>query len=246
MVGGVWAGALRLRGRARGCCRRTGRRRWPRAPRTTNTTFSRRVVALIDSSGNVDTSTTTTAFSGTDVRTAVASGQDVWIGGGPPNGLVYTRRGGLGDGTMLTTNPSSYRYLGIFGDRIRPASRGWQTPRARTASRVNRTGTASIYLCNDLAQPMGGLLKFTVPAGYAGTGLWPLAWWIRTGFPGCRSLAARETAGGVVLYAVASNGSIVTAVDPDGGSGTPEWIVWAAAAGTNRFYRGIAVFGFRL
>lgn len=242
----------------------------------TDSTAFPRVVGIIDNSGNVDTTTSTTAYNATDIRGVALAGDMVYFGGGPgPTGttlwgLLYNRRGGSGLGTTLTLNPTSFRYLAIFNNQLWHSNSvtgffgagtiGVGLPSAPITGQatqflanttspygiavVNRTGTTSVYMCNDLAQPMGGLRKYT---DVGAPGLWPMAWWIRSNnFPGCRSIAALESDTGVRLYAVASNGTILTASDPDGNTVEPVWSVFLPAAGTNKYYRGIATFGFRL
>jgi hypothetical protein len=81
-----------------------------------------RTIGLITVAGTIDTSTTTTAFSGNNIRSATSTnGTDLWAVGGN-GGVVYTTKGASGAGTVVANNSTNNRYLNITSGQLYSSS----------------------------------------------------------------------------------------------------------------------------
>lgn len=82
------------------------------------TTDVDRIVARVDGTGNVDTSTRLgDAFAGTNPRSAVSvDGASFWVGGAA-GGVWYFPFAGT-DGTQIVDSPDNVRLVALFGDRL--------------------------------------------------------------------------------------------------------------------------------
>lgn len=69
-------------------------------------TSVKRVVAIVDLNGTVNTSTALSAFSSQAIRAAVINGPDIWVSGGS-GGIMYTSLGGTTHVQLTTTTARS-------------------------------------------------------------------------------------------------------------------------------------------
>lgn len=84
---------------------------------TTSAAFPR-VIGRIDANGVVDTSTTTTAFSTANIRSATSdNGTNIWAVGSA-SGVVYTTLGGSGAGTVVSNTATNLRVINNFGGQL--------------------------------------------------------------------------------------------------------------------------------
>jgi hypothetical protein len=85
---------------------------------STSTASVLRVIGRVDSSATVDTSTTTTSFSGGGIRGATSdNGTNLWAVGGN-TGVVRTTFAGSGAGTIVSTTITNNRVVNIFGGQL--------------------------------------------------------------------------------------------------------------------------------
>ncbi|MFM9025630.1 MAG: hypothetical protein ACKON7_09880, partial [Planctomycetaceae bacterium] len=123
-----------------------------------------RVIGRVAADGTIDTSTTTTAFSGTSIRSAASdNGAQFWATGGN-TGTVYQALGAAGAGTTVSTTVTNQRSVGIFngqlyasnasGSNTRVTAVGTGLPTtATTASQLSglpATGNANQFFFADL------------------------------------------------------------------------------------------------
>lgn len=112
-----------------------------------------RVIGRVDLSGTVDTTTTTTAFSGNNIRdVASTNGTDIWAVGGNV-GVVYTTFGSSGSSgavTVVSNTATNFRTIDIFDGQLyyssgsgsfRVGSVGTGTPTTTGQTSANLTGT---------------------------------------------------------------------------------------------------------
>src|SRR5262249_32127776 len=89
---------------------------------STATTSVNRVIARIDASGQVDTSTVlTSGFSGNNVRSVVTvDGTRLWVGGASDGstGGVYTLGFGVVGGTQILAHPDNVKRIAIVGGQL--------------------------------------------------------------------------------------------------------------------------------
>jgi hypothetical protein len=84
----------------------------------TATTAVPRVIGEVDGNGNINTTTTTTAFSANNPRSAVSdNGTNIWIAGAN-TGVVYTTLGASGAGTVVSNTVTNLRDLEISGGQL--------------------------------------------------------------------------------------------------------------------------------
>jgi hypothetical protein len=77
-----------------------------------------RTIGRIDWNGNVDTSTTTTAFDGVSPRSAASdNGANLWAVGGA-TGVIYTTFGSSGAPTVISTTVTNNRTVNIFNGQL--------------------------------------------------------------------------------------------------------------------------------
>ncbi|MDB5384402.1 MAG: hypothetical protein JWM11_48 [Planctomycetaceae bacterium] len=76
-----------------------------------------RVVGLVTSDGTINTSTTTTALSATNIRSAVADGNKIWIVGGT-TGVVEITAGTSGPGTIVSSTVANLRTINIVNGQL--------------------------------------------------------------------------------------------------------------------------------
>src|SRR5262249_51061055 len=104
---------------------------------TTGGSATVRVVGRIDSSANIDTTTSLTSYSGNNIRSAVTTnGTDIWTSGaGTPGGVIYTTLGASGAGTALSTTVTNTRVVDVFGSQL------YATSGSGSNKGVNTVGT---------------------------------------------------------------------------------------------------------
>ncbi|MGZ5966456.1 MAG: hypothetical protein ACXWP4_02225 [Polyangiales bacterium] len=230
-------------------------------------TTIQRVVARIDSSGTIDTSTTTTSFNKPVQSVVSVDGTQYWIGSGngATGGIRYLTHGSSGAATTLTTIGA--RTLTIFGDVLygtttsgslriiefpSPLPTTTSTPTALAGTPTSggydgivffsRSGVDTLYVCNEGNSGDGGIERWAKSSGT----------WSKTAtftIPptdgdagatiGCNALAADVVDGAVVLVAVTWDdlGRIVRIVD----DGTASPAVTTIATGTlKQAYRGVS------
>ncbi len=81
-----------------------------------------RVIGRVDANGVVDSTTTTTSFSGSGIRSAASDdGINLWAVGAS-TGVVYNTLGGSGAGTVVANTGTNLRVIRIFGGQLYVAS----------------------------------------------------------------------------------------------------------------------------
>jgi len=231
----------------------------------TSATAVPRVVARLDATGAVDTSTALTDFaSGNNPRTAATPDGTALYVGGAAGGARYTTVGST-TSTQLETTQANVRAVSVAGGQLSlstgsapagvysvgsglPTTAG-QTTTALTASaspysfaalHTGPSGTAidTLYVADDNA---GAILKYNLVGG-----TWTAEGSITA--TAVRGIVARTTATGVSLYgttggttATGGGGTIYAAADPTGfGAATTGTAASIATATANEAFRGIA------
>jgi hypothetical protein len=225
----------------------------------------KRIFARVDSSGSVDTSTSTTAFSGASIRGVVTStGNDFWATGGN-SGVQYGAS--LGGSSTIQINTggtpiTNQRNINIFGGQLYAsngtANRGVFSIGSGTPTTNGQVGTV---LTGSGAAPSSGspydyeiigtnLMYIADDSAVAGTGglqRWDLiagTWtrtqnWVPANNGRVRQITTRlNAAGQTVLYFTVqdSTGSSIQSLTDIGANSTFTTI---AASGTNTIFRGI-------
>ncbi len=97
------------------------------------TTAVPREVGLVDLSSNINDSTTTTAFSANNIRSAVSDGTNVWMAGAN-TGVVVQAIGGSGAGTVVSSTVTNLRDVEISGGQLYVGTGSGATPFASEPS----------------------------------------------------------------------------------------------------------------
>ncbi len=96
-----------------------------------------RTIGLAAADGTINTSTTTTLFSGNNPRGATSTdGTDLWVVGGN-SGVIYTTSGSSGPGTVVSTTVTNIRTVSVFGNQL------YISTGSGTAVRVGAVGTGT-------------------------------------------------------------------------------------------------------
>jgi hypothetical protein len=121
-----------------------------------------RVIARVDMNGTIDTSTTTTSFSATNIRGAASTnGADLWAIGAN-TGVIYNALGGSGAGTIVSSNQGNNRTLAVVGGQLYAGSgSGTNTNRG-----VNTIGSGTPTTTGNLETRLPGLTDATNPSNY--------------------------------------------------------------------------------
>lgn len=127
-----------------------------------STTTIARSVGYTGPTAVIDTTTTTTAFSGNNVRAAVINGTDVYIVGGT-SGVISTPLGGSGAGTTISSTQTNLRDVGIFGGQLYVSS-GSGT---NTTKGVNAVGSGVPTTSGQTTTRIPGLTDTSNPSSYA-------------------------------------------------------------------------------
>lgn len=231
----------------------------------TTSTAVNRTVAVIDASGNVNTTTAfSNRFSTVPIRSAIVNGTDIWANGGS-GGVVYAPLGSTGTtNTLLTT--STGRCLGIYdgqlyttstatGFRMARVGAGLPTTTGQTMqnlpgypssggspfqffmARLNGSDTVNVLYVAD----NNVLKKYSLVAGS----------WTDNGTIGVfgdkfRGVTGVEADGIVTLYTVRRNdngGELVRYIDSTGHNASFSNLkaVIIAQADTNKIFRSVAM-----
>jgi hypothetical protein len=97
---------------------------------------STQTIGIVSFNGTVDTSTTTNAFSGNNIRSATSvDGSGVWAVGGL-GGVVYLPDGGSGAGTVVSSTATNNRVVEVFDGQLYVSSQ-------KTPTGVSTVGTGT-------------------------------------------------------------------------------------------------------
>lgn len=234
----------------------------------TSTASVPRVYARVDGSGNVDTSTSTTSFSGGNPRGAAsADGSGIWATGSN-TGLVYLPFGGSGAGTVVSSSVTNTRAAGVFDGQLYLSSgsgtntfrgvnavgTGLPTGAGETTTRLpglNDTDCPSSYgfFLADLTPSVAGVdTLYIADDGNGALTKWSLVsgTWTKNNTIGVntddyRGLAGKVEGTTVTLYAILAGSTIVSLVDDAGYNANMTGTpATVATAATNTAIRGIA------
>ncbi len=231
---------------------------------STASTDNNRVVGVIDAAGNIDATTALTdAYSGNNMRGATSTnGTDIWVSGTATTGgsVRYTTKGSTTT-TQLSTTITNIRGVAVYNGQLYCSSAsgtfqgvssvGTGTPNTsgQTITLLNGFPTTSgpstyafaikptagdiAYVADDRATPSGGIQKWTLSAG-----TWTLAYTLNTGITvGARSVTVNWSGANPVVYAVTTDGKIVSTTD----AGASSSFATLVTAATNTAIRGIAL-----
>lgn len=129
---------------------------------TTGGTPVLRTLGFVTAAGAVNTTTTTTAFSGGNVRAAVTSGSNV-IAVGSLSGVVALPIGGSGAGTTVSATPAGMRDVAIFGGQLYVSS----DTGTNTFKGISTVGTGVPTTAGQTTTRLPGLTDTTNPDNYA-------------------------------------------------------------------------------
>lgn len=233
---------------------------------TTTSATNPRVVARVDSLGQIDTSTALTdAYSAVAFRSVVSdNGTNFWLGGG--GGSVRYALYGASTSTQLSTTITNIRVVNIYGSQLYCSSAtgtfqgvsavgtGLPTTSGQTITALPGMPTATggsrydfyfadpntLYIADDsnITTASGGLQKWTFDGS-----IWSLAYTMTTNLTaGLRGLTGVVNGGVATLYATtadavnATNGNKLVMVT-DTGVGSP--FTTLATAPGNEAFRGV-------
>ncbi len=227
---------------------------------TTSTTAVLRVMARVGLDGVVDTSTSTTAFSGNQIRGVISDdGSQFWAAGGN-NGIQFASFGGSSSFQINGTGSTNNRNVNISGGQLYISSgsatnRGVNTvgtglPTTNGQVMTLLPGTASVtgsspydfffvgsdllYIADDSQSAgVGGIQKWQLQSG-----VWTR---IATFQPNGRLRQMTSTtnaAGQVVIYCTVVDSSNIPSIQSLVDVGTPTFTTVATGA-TNTLFRGI-------
>jgi hypothetical protein len=129
---------------------------------SSNTTTVARTIGYTGSTAVIDTTTTTTAFSGNNIRAAVINGTDIYAVGGN-SGVVSMSIGGSGAGTTISSTQTNLRDVAIYGGQLYVSS-GSGTD---TTKGVNAVGSGVPTTTGQTTVRIPGLSDTTNPSTYA-------------------------------------------------------------------------------
>lgn len=209
-----------------------------------------RTIGLAGASGTIDTSTTTTQFSGNNIRGATSTnGTDLWAVGGA-NGVIYTTTGSNGAGTVVSTTLTNMRGINVFnnqlyvstgsGSAVRVGTVGTGTPTTTNQTITNlpsfiTSGSPYAFYFVDLTETVAGLDTLYIASDDAIAlrkyslvdGAWTSNGTVGTASDAYRGLTASVTNGVVTVYATrkggsaaAGGGELVSLTDSSGYNGT--------------------------
>ncbi len=229
----------------------------------TNSTTVPRTLGRIDSQGNVNTSTTTTAFNTNNIRSAASIDGTSIYAVGANTGVVLQPLGGTGAGTVVSSSTLNLRNINIFGGqlyvssssgslRLASVGSGVPTNTGNTATNLPgfpTTGSPYQYFFADLSASVAGVDTVYVADDTPGTiqkfslvgGNWTSNGSIATGTASTRGLTAIVNGASVSLFGTTGS-SLITVVDTSGyNAAPPSTATSIASAGTNKVFRGIAL-----
>ncbi|HTF87623.1 MAG TPA: hypothetical protein VK843_04380 [Planctomycetota bacterium] len=215
------------------------------------TTSVLRVIARVALDSTIDTSTTTTSFSGNNIRGAASTdGNDLWAVGAA-TGVVHNTLGGSGAGTVVSSTFTNMRVVDVFDGQLyvssasstlRMGAVGTGTPTTAGNTIMGLAGFPTSgtspygFFFADLDAGVAGVdTVYVADDGAAGLQKWSLVagtWTLNDAFGGSsdayRGLTGSVGGGAVTLFATRKGGS--------GGSGGGELVTLIDTAGYNATY----------
>lgn len=219
-----------------------------------------RVIARVDMNGVVDTSTSTTSFTGGNIRSVATADGVNFYAGGSNSALQYLPLGATVS-TALTTAPTNMRTVQTYGGNLycSSASGSYLSISQIGTGLPNTAGTTvtalpgipnvsglshydfwfadanTLYVADDRALVSnGGILKYALVSG-----AWTLQYTLSTGLTAsCRGLTGVNNGGVVTLFATTATtavNSLVTVTDT--GVASPFTVIATAPAAT--VWRGV-------
>lgn len=221
-----------------------------------------RVVVSVNPAGVVSTvATTSTQFSGNNIRSAVSDGNNnYWAAGG--NTGVYHFGSTASDTAVVSTTSTNIRYIAIFNSQLYyvtakgtyglyKVGTGTPTTTGQTSTNIIATGSTSspyafsinatsdtCYIAIDSATTAGGGVQKWIN----NSGTWTLAYTLGIGgtsLAGCRSLTVKWGGTYPIIYATtaeATENRLIKIID----NGLTAAAVTLATAPTNTLFRGVA------
>jgi hypothetical protein len=231
---------------------------------STASTTNPRVIARIDMSGNIDTTTALTdAYSGNNIRSATSDdGTHFWTAGTATagGGVRYVSSLGGTTSLQLSTTITNIRVVRIQNGQLYVSSstgafQGVSTVGSGTPTTSGQTITLlpgfpttagpsaydyffadanTVYVADDRGSAAGGIQKWTLSGG-----TWTLQYTLNPSTNiGCRALSGVVNGGIATLYATTAESAgdhVVSVTDTGAGS----LFTQLATAGTNTIFRGI-------
>ena len=226
-------------------------------------------IGIVSYNGIIDTSTTTTAFNGNNIRGAASvNGAGVWVVGGQ-GGVVFLSDGGSGSGTVVSSTNANDRFVDIAGGQLYTSSSassdsfkgigtvgaGTPTTSGQTTTVIPGQATGSNNESFALAALNGSSTPNTLYVADTSLGIEKFSLegssWVETG-----SIAGSNIEGLTVsvvnsttvdLFATSSgssgiSGTLSGVVDSSGFEGTLSGsLTTLATASTNEAFRGVAL-----
>jgi hypothetical protein len=223
-----------------------------------------RTIGRIAADGTVDTSTTTTSFSGNNIRSAASvDGSGFWAVGGT-SGVVYQGFGGSGAGTSVSGTPANLRTLGVYdgqlyvstgsGSAVRLGTVGTGLPTTTGQTITNlpgfpTSGSPYQFFMADLdASPGIDTVYIADDTGGAGVRKYSLvsgSWALNGTITGTsvRGLTGSVSSGTVTLYATSNGTGLGSVIDTAGYNAAPSTTTLTSiiTAATNTAIRGVAL-----
>lgn len=225
-----------------------------------------RVVGRVNAAGAVDTSTTTTSYSGNNIRGATTmDGSQYWTAGNP-SGLSYLAHGGSGAATQISTGLNNVRVAAILDDgTLWGSTQSGSTYRIFNFATTARPTTATTPVAppgmpTSGGSPYGGVAGIATgtttdvdtvyvcdDSGSTTGGLFRYKLVAGTWTPvtltnvNCRGLAVTKSGTSVIIVAVSTDNPsrVMAMVDTTAGLTTGTFVTVATAA-TNTQFRGPA------
>ncbi len=227
----------------------------------TATTTVTRVFGRVDSSGSIDTTTTTTAFSANNVRSAISSDGTGFWATGANTGVVYQSFGSSGAGTVVSSTVTNLRALELYdgqlyvstgsGASVRIGAVGTGAPTTTGQTITNLAGLPTSgspyqFVLLDLTAAVAGVDTLYIADDTPGTILkYSLVGgsWTSNGsisLTGVRGLIGSASGSTATLFAT-SGTTLGRLVDSSGYNATITGTVSTiATAGANTAFRGVA------
>ena len=227
---------------------------------TTSATIAR-TIGLVDGNGVIDTTTTTTAFSATNIRSAVSTnGTDLWLAGGN-QGIIYTTKSAAGAGTLVSSTFTNLRDVDIFdgqlyvaaaagGLRLGTVGTGIPITTGQTITLLPGIPTATVaynqFVMLDLSPGVAGVDTLYTANESTGGGIEKYSLvggtWTSNGLVlglTLRGLTASASSGTASIFATSAN-TIFSLTDASGYNGAfVSALTPIATAGTNTAFRGL-------
>ncbi len=221
--------------------------------------YARKILSIKKNGGYIAL-TSSTAYSGNNIRSAVSNASgDFWAAGTSntvgTNGIQYF---GNGTAVQVSSTVTNTRVVNIFNGQlyfstasggtlgIYKVGNGTPTTTGETSVNLINTGTGSspygfafdaansvCYIADDRISGSGGIQKWTSTDGTT----WTLAYTLSVGTSlGARGLTVDWSGTNPTLYATTTNNKLVLITDTGSGSTATDLVT----AGTNTVFRGVA------